>query len=324
MPNDTTPIMTPEEIEATRVAVRQVMDDESLPQTLIAREVGMPYGTLTAWLGGSYQGRNDLKAAEVQKWLRARKVRAETQAMAPAAPRFVATPTAGAFLAIFQQAQHMPDFAVVVGAPGVGKSSSACHYTRTNPNVFKIVAHPILSSPKALLEELSRVIGTHQAGALHRIQRGLVQKLRGTNALIMVDEAQHLTPVALDQLRSIHDEAEIGIVLLGNPAVYGRLEGQGRSAQFAQLFSRVGMRMSRPKPQKGDIDALLDAWAVEGATERQLLHTIARKPGALRGMTKALKLAHMLAAADKARPDASHIREAYERLSSTDLTAEAA
>jgi DNA transposition AAA+ family ATPase len=213
---------------------------------------------------------------------------------------------------------------VVVGAPGVGKSSAACHYTRNHPNVFKVVAHPILSSPKALLEELSRVIGSYQGGALHRVQRGLISKLRGTGALIMVDEAQHLTPVALDQLRSIHDEAEVGVVLLGNPAVYGRLEGQGRSAQFAQLFSRVGMRLSRPKPQKADVDALLDAWSIEGGTERALLHTIARKPGALRGMTKALKLAHMLAAVERTRPDVSHIRDAYERLSSTDLTAEAA
>ena len=321
MPSDTVKdqLMTPEEVDTVRAEVREVMLSEGMTAVSIAKESGVAYGTLSSWLGNTYNGRNDRIAAEVRKWLVSRLVRQQTQAMSPSAPRFVSTPTAEAFLAIFQHAQHMPDFAVVTGAPGVGKSSSACHYTRSTPNVHKITAHPSLSGPRALLEELSRVVGTFQGGSLHRVQRALVAKLRGSGALLMIDEAQHLTPAALDQLRSIHDEAEVGVVLLGNPAVYGRLEGQGRRTEFAQLFSRVGMRLARPKPQKGDIDALLDAWAVEGGAERQLLHVIARKPGALRGMTKALKLAHMLAAVERAKPHVGHIKEAYERLSASDM-----
>ena len=321
MPSDTVKdlLMTPEEVDAVRAEVRQVMEGEGLPGTAVAKESGVAYGTFSSWLGNTYNGRNDRIAAEVRKWLVSRLVRQQTQAMAPSAPRFVSTPTAEAFLAIFQHAQHMPDFAVVTGAPGVGKSSAACHYTRSNPNVHKITAKPSLSSQRAMLDELSRVVGTFQGGNPNRVQRALVTKLRGSGALLMVDEAQHLSSVALDELRSIHDEAEVGVVLVGNPTVFGKLEGQGRRTEFAQLFSRVGMRLARPKPQKGDIDALLDAWAVEGGAERQLLHVIARKPGALRGMTKALKLAHMLAAVERAKPHVGHIKEAYERLSASDM-----
>lgn len=322
--SDNNPTMTQEAIDAIRAECRTVMEAEQIPATVVAKEAGIAYGTLTPFLSGIYAGRNDRIAAEVQKWLRNRVVRQQVAAMAPAAPRFIATPTAEAFQAIFAHAQHMPDFAVVVGAPGVGKTSAACHYTRSTPNVFKITAHPMLQSPRALLDELSRALSVFSGGGQHRVQRALVAKLRGSGALLMVDEAQHLSPPALDQLRSIHDDAEVGVVLIGNPAVYGRLEGQGRTKEFAQLFSRVGMRLTKPKPVKADIDALLDAWGMEDTEARGLLHAIARKPGALRGMTKTLKLAHMLASAERRKVGTADIREAFQRLSSTDMTQEAA
>lgn len=318
MPSDTQPLMTPEEIDAIRGEVRRVMEAEGLKIADVAREAGVPYGTFTSWLGGTYNGRNDLKAAEAQKWLRSREVRQQTTRLMPEAPRFVETPTATDFLTVFEHAQHMVDFAVVVGSPGVGKSSAACHYTRRTPNVFKIVAHPSLSGPRALLEELGNITGSFSGGSLHRMQRSLVERLRNRNALIMVDEAQHLTSPALDQLRSIHDAADVGVVLLGNASVFGRLEGGARSTEFAQLTSRVGMRLNRAKPQAADVAALLDAWGIEGTKERSLLASIAKKPGALRRMTKTLKLAAMLARNEGSEIAVSQIRAAYERVASAD------
>jgi DNA transposition AAA+ family ATPase len=318
MPSDTPPLMTADEIDAIRGEVRRVMEAEGLKIADIAREVGVPYGTFTSWLGGTYNGRNDLKAGEAQKWLRMREVRVETQRLMPAAPRFVHTPTAEDIILVLQHAQNAVDFAVVVGEPGIGKSSAACHYTRTTPNVFKVVAHPSLSGPRALLEELGVVMGAHTGGALNRVQRSLVERLRGRNGLIVIDEAQHLTSPALDQLRSIHDLAEIGVALLGNASVFGKLEGSGRAKEFAQLSSRVGMRLNRAKPKPGDVDALLDAWAIEGKAERRMLGNIAKKPGALRRMTKTLKLAHMIAMSERVAISVTQIQAAYERVASDD------
>ena len=57
----------------------------------------------------------------------------------------------------------------------------------------------------------------------------------------MIDEAQHLTVRALNHLRCVSDESGIGIALVGNEEIYSKLRGSGK-ADFAQLFSRVGMR----------------------------------------------------------------------------------
>lgn len=59
--------------------------------------------------------------------------------------------------------------------------------------------------------------------------------------MIIIDEAQHLTVRALNHLRCISDESGVGICLIGNDDVYRKMKGSGK-ADFAQLFSRIGMR----------------------------------------------------------------------------------
>lgn len=326
MPSDTAPTMTPEEIDAIRAEVRAVIDAEGIAQTIVAKEAGIPYGTFTSWLGGTYAGRNDRLAGEAKKWLRERQVKAQTVAMAPEPPRFVATPTAERIMVLLTQAKVLADFVVGVGQPGIGKTTAACQFTRSNTNVFKVVAHPTLSRPRALLQQLARIVSVQAStGKLDLIHAALVSRLRGTGALIIVDEANFLEPEALQQLRSLHDQAEIGVALLGNATIHHNIEGRGRRAEFAQLTSRVGMRIDIRKPDRGDVETLLDAWGVMGDAERRHLRVIAAKPGALRTMTKTLRLAHMLAAAERRRPSTADIADAYAQLGAAPLSpAEAA
>ena len=89
------------------------------------------------------------------------------------------------------------------------------------------------------------------------------------------------------------------MAFLGNETVYSRLTGGQRQAHFAQLFSRVGCRLRLVKPQKEDVGELLDAWNVQGRA-RDLCGKIAGQPGALRGLTKTLRLASMMAAGEGA------------------------
>jgi DNA transposition AAA+ family ATPase len=315
---------TEAEIDAIRQRLIETMKAEGLSHGKVAREAGVKVGTFSPWISGNYAGRNDRIAEAVEKWFDARELRRTTQSRSPIAPTFVMTPAAKAFIALMEHAQHMPDFSVITGAPGVGKSSAACHYTRTSPNVWKVVAHPGLVSPRSIQDEICRAAGVHEPGVMHKVMNALVRRLMGSGGLIIIDEAQHLTPIALDQLRSIYDVSGIGVALLGNATVFGKLEGGDRRAQFAQLHSRVGMRISRMKPTAADVRMLLEAWDIQIDAQRELLTSIAMRPGALRTMTKTLKLAHMLAAGDEAEVTEAHIVSAYETLTGQKLGAVAA
>lgn len=314
-------MMSEEAVEEVREAVKALIVQEDLKSPEVATASGVKYGTLSVFLTGKYAGRNDRVAYELQRWMDTREARKKVKMVAPKAPTFIETPTAAAVMMLLQQAQHMPDMAICVGAPGVGKTSAACHYTRANSNVWKITANPTVSSPRAVLHELCRVLGLYGVGMHAKVMRSVCDRVRGTGGLIIIDEAQHLSPEAHDLVRAIHDDADIGIALLGNEAINGRIEGDGKREKFAQLTSRIGVRIKRPRALTKDIEALLNAWRIEGRAERALLHVIARKPGALRLMSKVLKLAHMMGAVDSQAVTAPLIRAAFSRVS-TDVLAE--
>jgi DNA transposition AAA+ family ATPase len=310
-----------EEQQALRERVLELLREEDVSRRQMAQESGIAYGTLTPWLGGTYAGDGSGVADRVRIWMEARARRMAVRPALPA-PRYVATPTAEAILAALSHAQHMPDMVVITGAPGTGKTSAACQYTRSNPNVWKLVADPALNTVRALLGALAGLLNTYDQGGQYRIAASLRQRMAGSQGLIVVDEAQHLTSQMLDQLRAFHDQCGVGVALLGNEAVVGRLEGGRRSAEYAQLYSRVGMRLKRPRPLKADAEALLDAWGVEAAEVREPLRALARLPGGLRNLQKCHRLAGMIAQAEGGRAiTADDVRVAWERLGATPAAA---
>lgn len=279
--------------------------------TAQAAEAGIAYKTLAAWVAGTYEGNNDKVAAEVDKWLRARDERAATTATLAQAPGWVDTPTAGYLVSMLTYAQAAPDIVVAGTGAGHGKTVTARHYRATRPNVYLATMRPTTGGIHTMLAEIAEAVGVEERMA-NRLSRSIGRKLQGTNALLIVDEGQHLATGAMDELRSLHDGWHIGIAILGNESVYSRLEGQGRQSSLAQLYSRVGMRLSQSRLRDGDADALIAAWGVTDPQVVRLAKTIAAKPGALRGMCKTLGLAAMVGGIT---PDT--VRAAYRQLGNT-------
>ena len=141
--------------------------------------------------------------------------------------------------------------------------------------------------------------------------------------MLVIDEAQHLNFAALEELRSLHDTTGMGIVLMGNHDVIGRISGGGRDAMFAQLNSRMGMRYSVPsKPADGDIKLIAKAYGVETKPDQEFLVKIGQSYGALRSVVKVIKLARMIQPAD-AQEDPNllkYLRSAAKQLSASGMT----
>ena len=305
---------------ADEVAIRARFEDairmDGRPLAQIAPETGIAYGTLAAWRSAKYAGNNMRIAETVRQWLVTREAKHRTRSALPAVPDFVMTPTASRIIEVLERALVLPDIAVIAGGAGIGKTSAIRKYQAMTPNVFIATMQACTGAMRAMMEVIGAELGTFRLHRTVEMSDQIVRKLRNTNGLLIIDEAQHLDAEAMDQLRSFHDAAQIGIALVGNETVFGRFGAERRTPQFAQLFSRVGQRFTRRELTKGDLDALIGAWDLADEEATKAVRTIARLPGAARGMTKCLRMAFVLARSlNRSQPNKQDIEAAWSQLS---------
>lgn len=309
---------TETEIVEIREACRAAMEAEGYSQADVSRLAGIAYGTFTGWFKGTYAGNNSKVAGEVQIWLSGLGEKKQAAARAPRLPDYIETPSARDFISALQFGHVLPEIVIIAGGAGIGKTTACEQYARTNRNVWLATMDPSSKGTHGLLVELADIMDVTERHAA-KLARAICRRVEGTKGLIIIDEAQHMTTEALDQVRSIYDRARgtVGIALVGNEQVYSRLEGNGRSAGYAQLFSRVGVRITQGRPRAEDMCDLIKAWDITDKEEIRLLKAIGRKPGALRGMVKTLQLATMLAAGAGVPRSIEHIRMAWDKHSSS-------
>lgn len=299
--------------EATRRLVRTLIEAENLTMADAARESGVKYGTLTNFMGNTYGGDNDRIAGELKKWMDGRADKARALAVIPEVPGFIKTETAAQIHQLMTFAQTLKKMVLVVGGAGIGKTMAIQAYAKDRPNIWVVTGRPSNGGLYPFLSEIAEVMGLTEK-VQTKLSRAICGKVSGTGGMIVVDEAQHLHIPTIEELRTFPDGCGIGLVLVGNETVRSRIEGEGRKAAHAQLFSRVFMSLTQPKARPKDIAEIIDAWGVDDKEAVRLLKGIGGKAGALRGMTAVLQIAAMIAAGDGRAMSADHVRAAWAQL----------
>ncbi|NNG04757.1 MAG: AAA family ATPase [Inquilinus sp.] len=301
--------------------VRSAIEEEGLTQAKVAKELGIAASSLSQILNGSYQGSKTEMGAKLGQWLARRNRQHRATAVMPALPNYIETPTAVLVRGALDYAHLFQDISVVFSGAGLGKTTAAREYARRNTgNVFQVTVTPDCASAPVFLQEVGIALGLRDA-PLHpaQLRREIVRRLRGSNGLLIVDEAQHLTVQALEAARSIHDLAEVGMALLGNAKVYERIHGANRQREdFAQIFSRIGRKLKLVRPKRGDIHEIAKGFGVEEKAAVAYLETIAEHPGALRGVVKTIRLAFVMAVGQQSEVRLHHLKAAWHNLQGDD------
>lgn len=221
-------------------------------------------------------------------------------------PEWVETPTSRKIYQALAHAQKTPTLVLIYGAPGVSKTTTALRYAKNHhPVSHEHAAHYVnflgVKSSASMLHTIYEAVPTRSYIDRYRnatLMRSLAECL-GPGALLILDEAQSLRPDALDSVRFFLDETGIGLCLLGTELVYSTISGKNGRAHFAQLSSRIGLRLHLPHPTEADADAVLKAWGVPDGAGRDYGRQLALGPGGLRQLTQVLRQARIAAAATK-------------------------
>lgn len=311
---------TPEEIAELQQRTVRYKEINGFSWSAMGYKMGIPTGTLSQFAPGTYKGDMAAIAAKVHRYFLHAEIQDELARDAPIAPDFQPTRTSGRVIGTLAWG-HRGKFVAIVGDPGTGKTAACDQYVATNPNAWKATSSPSKSRINPMLLSLVHAMGARgrQYGSSSVLSGMVREKLDGRRGLIIIDEAQHLAAESLEELRAIHDDTKVGLALVGNREVLSRVEGAAREAAFAQLYSRISLRLVIAAPAAGDVATLLDAWDVRTPKEREFLEKIALKPGGggVRSLTATLEYATILAQQSEDEPRTlDHLRDAWTALSS--------
>lgn len=301
--------------------LQQQREETGASWSELAQAIGIPHGTISQLTPDSrYKGNRRKYADTIALYRQTQSAQANLVADLPEKPGYFETPTGNAVMHYLHWAQRGRLVLIVTGA-GLGKTMTAEDFVASNGSTFLATMTPSTSGIMSMQQRVLRALGEKRViGSPAALSEMICEKVRGRKyATIVIDEAQHLSIKALEEIRSWHDETGVGIAIMGNERVQQSIDGVARAADFAQIFSRVGLRLIRPRAVAGDAEALAAAWGVTDEKMIEFLREIVGKPGALRGATFALEVAHMLAMAQGSPVTLQHLKKAWSQNSARAL-----
>lgn len=283
----------------------------------LAPKIGEPAGTISQFVSGAYKGNMQKLAESVFRYRQLLLSQAAIAIDIPDRPPFFETPTAKRIMTMMSIAQR-GRMVVIAGAPGTSKTETVRHYQASVANVWRVTMMPSTNGINTMQQAVLAAMGKPDAkGTPRALTIQIMQLMRGTGGLLIIDEAQHAGEKALEEIRSWHDETGIGIALVGNEDVLTRLTLGSKRDAFARLASRIAQRFIFRGPLEGDALALADAWGVDGDPERTFLVDKSKRPGGLRTCTMIMEIASMLAAMERMPVNVGHLRDAWADLATT-------
>lgn len=210
---------------------------------------------------------------------------------------FCETPTASRVLELLSYCRDYRDMGIVVGSPGVGKTTALRRYADTHTETYFCTMRSSVSSLSAALAHICAALGEYGATKSAETSQIICNRIRwtGEDAMLIIDEAQELKDTVINELRGIHDATGLPIVFCGNRDFRSRFNNT-RAAAFAQFTSRVGIRLELWESSIADIETVCRHHKVQGKRAWTYLTDHAAS-GGLRTVSKLIAPAARIAGA---------------------------
>ncbi len=209
----------------------------------ISRSIGISTSALHQYVNGVYKGNSERIEKAVKAFITRERLRQQKHDIS-----FVPTSISENVFDIARMSHIYNEIGLCCGDAGVGKTFAIREYSAQNSDVILVEIDPGYT-PKTLFVELHKKLGFDGIGTIYKMMQDIIDKLKNSNRLIIIDEAEHLSYKSLELIRRIHDKANIGILLVGMQRLISNL--RGARGDYAQLYSRVGMVkvLSRLEPE---------------------------------------------------------------------------
>jgi len=231
--------------------LKQLLKTKNYTVAYVAKAINVSNATLHLWLNNNYKGNVKKIDEVVTRFLEIEKLREGRIKLG-----FVKTTIVDDVFDIAKTCHVENEIGVCCGDAGIGKTFAVKKYAIDNSDVILVEAD-LGYTPKVLFSELHKKLGFDGCGTIHWMFLDIIDRLKSSGRLIIIDEAEHLPYKSLELLRRIYDKAQVGILLVGMPRLIMNLKGEKR--QYAQLYSRVGIAVRLNKLTEDDRKAIISS-----------------------------------------------------------------
>jgi DNA transposition AAA+ family ATPase len=251
-----------------RERLKKLMEERGLSQYAVARGTGMSPASVNQYLQDKYPGPAKNIEEKVVSFLE----RKEAEGKIVPRPGFVQTSVAKKIHKIMKDAGVEGDLAVITGPSGVGKTTAIDNFAKQDQTVVLVKAD-VSFSVGGIVEEIAEALGISTRGRIRVKVKRVINALKNSGRLLIIDEAELLNVKSLEILRKIYDETKCGMVLSGMPRLWEIFDG----GLYEQLRSRVGARLQLGRISRADVKMLIDV--IEPKVDDRVVGKIAEMSG---------------------------------------------
>ena len=300
-------------IQEARADLLQFLQDSGKSQQQIAKETGISAARISKFLDGTYSGDVEGTAREVQNYLAVAKARLNTVQTDFFYPQL--RNTKDVLFACLYAHKHNK-VALVCSAAGAGKTTALNHYADHNAEVIMVTANACTPSAMSILKMICAELGKPAPGRRDAMMELLVDQLRGSNRLIIIDEADHLSFSALQAVRNLNDLAGVGIVFSGNDKIYLHMTSPRKGYEYEQIRTRIIVR--KKVHNEYTVEEIQGVFHCSGQAEQAFLMKLAGVES-LRTAKKIFQLAAEAATATHRPFNAALLRQTQRKFLGIDL-----
>ncbi len=296
------------DIEKARDKLICYMNRTGQSQSAIAKKIGISPTTVSQFLSESYIGDNAEIALKVESFIYLQTMR-EHYAKAPNFTDKLRNTRKITAALDYVYANRCTG--VVSGVSGCGKTTALKNYQKIANGVVYVQADATKRSPCSVLKLISKAMREICKGTSSDTLDKLIDNLTGTDRLIIIDEAQHLTSRAFDTLRALNDRAEVGVIYAGTPDIIKRMTVGRATEEFDQVYSRNGYTCNLENHFTfEEVSVLFSEFNLDKPVIEYLLNATSKK-GGLRYAVNLFKLASAKASGNI---QVHHLKEAVQRV----------
>ncbi len=290
--------------------VKQMLDyikEHKVTQSSIARSIDVNEGRFSSFLKRKYTGdEEDLK----QKCIDYLKIRLQRQSLKKRDLKFSKTNHAKRIYGVCNLVQVTKMMGIIYGPAGIGKTSALKQFARLNTNVYYVSAYHSIN----MLDMMKRILVALKVeckGLAGDKLETIIEYLKNTDKILLLDEFQHCSLKTLEAVRAIHDDSGIGIIFSSSKELIERMTGK-RRGEYDQIFSRITYKVELDNEiEKDDVRLLLDNSEID-YDEKMLnfLYQKAKQHGHYRTLRNIVQNACILSLTQEKEIDMDVLKEA--------------